>query len=253
MWSSRISTRSFRCAVDGAGDDARGPRRGRGWPSRRGPSSTRSGTRAGARWRRGRRTARTPRRGPRRAGVGPVDLVDHQDDGQVPSERLAQHEPGLRERALGGVDEQHDAVDHRERPLDLAAEVGVAGGVDDVERDVVVAALVVPHERGVLGEDRDALLALEVARVHDPFGDVLVGAEGAGLVQHRVDERGLAVVDVGDDRQVADVVAATHVRCGGGGVGIDACMVVERVWSWGHDMPRYRRFTNERSVRQPAR
>ena len=145
-----------------------------------------------------------------RAGVGTVDLVDHEDHGQLAGERLAQHEAGLRQRAFGGVDEQHDAVDHGERPLDLATEVGVAGGVDDVQRDVVAGALVVPHERGVLGEDRDPLLPLEVARVHDPLGDGLVGAERAGLVQQRVDEGGLAVVDVGDDGEVADVGAMTQ-------------------------------------------
>ena len=35
----------------------------------------------------------------------------------------------------------------------------------------------------------------------------LVGRERAGLPEHRVDERGLAVVDVGDDRDVAQVVS----------------------------------------------
>src|SRR4029450_9205666 len=52
-------------------------------------------------------------------------------------------------------------------------EVGVAGRVDDVELDAPVA------DRGVLGEDRDALLALEVHRVHDALGHVLVWGEGA--------------------------------------------------------------------------
>ena len=68
------------------------------------------------------------------AGVGAVDLVDDQDDGQVGVQRLAEHEAGLRQRTLAGVDEQHDAVDHRQAALDLATEVGVAGGVDDVDR-----------------------------------------------------------------------------------------------------------------------
>ncbi len=68
------------------------------------------------------------------AGVGPVDLVDHEDHRQLGLERLAQHEAGLGERPLGGVDEQQHAVDHRQRPLDLAAEVGVARRVDDVDR-----------------------------------------------------------------------------------------------------------------------
>ena len=69
------------------------------------------------------------------AGVGAVGLVDQQDDGKLRLERLAQHEAGLRQRALARVDEQDDAVDHRQAALDLAAEVGVAGGVDDVDRD----------------------------------------------------------------------------------------------------------------------
>ena len=41
-------------------------------------------------------------------------------------------------------------------------------------------------------------------------------AERAGLAEHRVDERGLAVVDVGDDRDVAEVVADGGGRSGRG-------------------------------------
>ena len=138
------------------------------------------------------------------AGVGTVDLVDHDDDREAGLEGLAQHEAGLGAGALGGVDEQQHAVDHVEGPLDLAAEVGVAGGVDDVDPHAVAL------DRRVLGEDRDALLALEVHRVHDPLGDLLVGPEGAGLAQQGVDERGLAVVDVRDDGDVAEVGTVCH-------------------------------------------
>ena len=56
---------------------------------------------------------------------------------------------------------------------------------------------------GVLGQDGDAALALEVVVVHHPLGHLLVGAERAALPQQRVDERGLAVVDVRDDGDVA--------------------------------------------------
>ena len=76
---------------------------------------------------------------------------------------------------------------------------------------MLIFVVAVP-DGGVLGEDRDALLALEVHRVHDALGDVLVLAERAGLPEHRVDERRLAVVDVRDDRDVADVVARGHRR-----------------------------------------
>ena len=138
------------------------------------------------------------------ARVGPVDLVDDEDHRQVRLERLAQHESRLRERSFARVDEQQHTVDHREAALDLAAEVGVTRRVDDVERDVAV-----PH-RGVLREDRDALLALEVVRVHHALVDVLVGAEGSRLPQQAVDECRLAVIDVRDDRDVAQVGAYRH-------------------------------------------
>ena len=136
--------------------------------------------------------------------VRPVHLVDDQDHREMRLERLAQHEARLRQRALGGVDQQQDAVDHRQPALDLAAEVGVTGRVDDVQLHAAVA------DGRVLRQDRDALLPLEVHRVHHPLGDVLVLAKGAGLPQHRVHERGLAVVHVGDDRHVADVFASGH-------------------------------------------
>ena len=147
--------------------------------------------------------------------VGAVDLVHDEDHGQPRLERFAQHEARLGQRTLAGVDEQQHTVDHRERALDLAAEIGVAGRVDDVDLHVAVA------DRGVLREDRDALLALEVHRVHHALGDVLVRAEGARLPQHRVDERGLAVVDVGHDRHVADVVSGRHAWGSGRSVGTD--------------------------------
>ena len=65
--------------------------------------------------------------------VRPVDLVDDEDHRQLRLERLAEDEAGLRQRPLARVDEQEDAVDHRQPALDLAAEVGVARRVDDVD------------------------------------------------------------------------------------------------------------------------
>ena len=139
-----------------------------------------------------------------RAGVFAVDLVDDDDRLGADFERLAQHELGLRLRAVEGIDDEQHAVDHLQDALHLAAEIGVAGSVDDV--DVVILVL----ERGVLGLDRDALFALEVHRVHDALDDGLVGAEGARLAQELVDERGLAVVNVGNDGDVANLLDDFH-------------------------------------------
>ena len=135
-----------------------------------------------------------------RASVAAVDLVQGHDDRQLPGHRLLEDVAGLRQWPLGGIDEEENAVDHEQRSLDLTTEVGVSGRVHDVEANPVVI------DGRLLGQDRDALLALEVHGVHDPIHDRLVRPEGARLPQHRVHERGLAVVHVGDDRHVAEVV-----------------------------------------------
>ena len=118
--------------------------------------------------------------------------------------RLLQDEAGLGHGALGRVDQQDDAVHHLEDTLDLAGEVGVARGIDDVDLDALVVY------RSVFRQDGDAALALDVARVHDALLDHLVFAECARLLEHLVDQRGLAVVDVRDDRNVAQIVT-NHV------------------------------------------
>ena len=139
----------------------------------------------------------------RALGVGQraVELVDDQDRAEPDLEGLAEDEAGLRHRAFGGVDQEQAPVGHVEDPLDLAPEIGVARGVDDVDHGVVVA------DGRVLGQDRDPLLAFEWVRIHDQRTHLLVLPEGVALLQEGVDQRRLAMVDVGDDGQVADVVA----------------------------------------------
>jgi hypothetical protein len=63
---------------------------------------------------------------------------------------------------------------------------------------------VVVKDSGVFGEDGDSALALEVIGVHDALGVVFVGTEGAALVQHGVNERGLSVVNVRDDGDITN-------------------------------------------------
>jgi hypothetical protein len=139
-----------------------------------------------------------------RAGVLPVYLVHDEDRREAEREGLREDEARLRQRPLRGVDEEEHAIDEPQRALDLAAEVRVAGGVDDVDLHAAVG------DRGVLREDGDPLLPLEVVRVHDALDELLVRAEHAGLAQHEVDEGGLAVVDVRDDGDVAYLLAGSH-------------------------------------------
>ena len=137
-------------------------------------------------------------------GAGTIDLVDDDHDLEAGVDSVTQHEAGLGHGALKGVDQQQGAVGHTQHALDLAAEVGVARGVDDVDLDVLVL------DRDVLGENRDAALALLVVGIQDAVLDLLVGTEGVRGTQELVDHRRLAVVDVSDDGDVPQIVYA-HV------------------------------------------
>ncbi len=139
-----------------------------------------------------------------RARVGAVDLVDYKDRRELRFERLIEHIACLRQGAFRGVDEQHHAIDHLECALNFAAEIGVARSIDDIDLGVAI------DDGRVLGQNGNAAFALEFVRVHDPLSDRLVGAVGAGLLEHGVDERGLAMINVGDDGDIAD--GRTHGR-----------------------------------------
>ena len=136
------------------------------------------------------------------ARVGPVDLVDDDDGLQIRFERFHQNVTRLRQRAFARIDQQHDAVDDLERAFHFAAEIAVAGRIDDVDLGAVKT------HAGDLGEDRDAALAFEIVGIHHALGDFFVGAENAALFQHGVDQRGLAVIDVRNDGDITGVL--TH-------------------------------------------
>ena len=139
-----------------------------------------------------------------RLGRRQVDLVEDRDDRQALAHREVDVGQGLGLDALGRVDDEDRPLAGLEAAADLVAEVDVAGRVDEVE--AVDQAVV----RGVLeadgpGLDRDALLALEVHRVEDLAGH-LPGLDRVRHLEQPVGERGLAVIDVGDDREVAQAL-----------------------------------------------
>ena len=147
--------------------------------------------------------------------VRTIGLVHAQDNRQLGFQSLAQHEAGLRQRAFGCVDEQHDAINHGDATLDLAAEIGVTGSIDDVEGDAFRMAVLggqrtgVLHS-GVLGEDGDALLTFQIIGIHHTIRNFLTFVEHVGLCQHGIDQRGLAVIDVCHNRYISNIAANRH-------------------------------------------
>ncbi len=144
---------------------------------------------------------------PVRTRARTVDLVDHDDRPEAHRESLLGDESRLRHRAVDGVDQQQHRIDHGQHALHLAAEVGVARGIDDVD------AVIVPGDRGVLRQDGDPALALLVIGIHHPLGQLLVRGELAGLAQELVDQRGLAMIDMGDDGDVSELHVGRDLDC----------------------------------------
>ena len=134
-----------------------------------------------------------------------IDLVDDRDDLEVVLDREIGVGERLRFDALRRVDQQQRAFARGERPRDFVREVDVARRVDEIE-DVVLAVVrrVVQADRMRL--DGDAALALEVHRVED-LRLHLARLQRAGELEKAIGQRRLAVVDVRDDREVADVLS----------------------------------------------
>ena len=166
---------------------------------------------------------------------GEIDLVDDGDDRQV----FVDGEVGVDQRlglnALSGIDNEDGAFAGFECAADFVVEIDVPGGVDEVEHEGLAvglgrgafgglvdtgfvdrgfeiglegvglcAELVAVHDGDGGGFDGDAAFTLNIHGIEDLLAGFAVG-DGVGGLQKAVGQRGLAVVDVGDDAEVTDV------------------------------------------------
>ena len=72
------------------------------------------------------------------ARVGSVDLIDNNEYFLLERKSLLKDKACLGHTALERIDEQKHAVDHHEYTLDLAAEIGMAGSVNDIDFHAVI-------------------------------------------------------------------------------------------------------------------
>ena len=147
-------------------------------------------------------------------GAGQVELVEHRDELEAVLDREVRVRDGLRLDALRRVDDEQRALARGERAADLVREVDVAGRVDEVQLVGLAVARLVQDAHG-LRLDRDPALALEVHRV-EHLRAHRARVDGLRHLEDAIGQRRLAVVDVGDDREVADVCLVSHGPTGYG-------------------------------------
>ena len=105
----------------------------------------------------------------------------------------------MRKRTFSGIAQQHHAINHAEHALYFAAKIGVAGGVHDVDAQITAGYA------GAFGENGNAAFFFQIAGIHDAGVYVLVGAKGAALLEHLVDEGGFAMIHVSNDGDVTNM------------------------------------------------
>ncbi len=86
-------------------------------------------------------------------------------------------------------------------------EIDMAWGVDEVEHVWAILELVRHGDDG--GFDGDASLSFEVHGIKELILR-LAGGDGAGQLHETVGQGALAVIDMGDDGEVSDVVGFYH-------------------------------------------
>ena len=142
-----------------------------------------------------------------------VHLVEDGDHRQLGLFGEVGVDHGLGFDALRRIDQQQRALARLQRLEHLVVEVDVPRGGDQVEVVVLAVLRQVAHRDGA-GLDRDAALALEF-HVVEQLGLHLPLFDCAGQLEQAVGERGLTVVYVGDDAEVANQAGVGHGVGGG--------------------------------------
>ena len=107
------------------------------------------------------------------------------------------HKASLRHRPFDGIHQQQHRIDHREHAFNFPAKIGMPGSIDNID------AVVIPVQGGIFGEYGNAALFLEFIGVHDPFDFTKAFAESTRLLQQFIHQSGFAMVDVGNDGDIA--------------------------------------------------
>ena len=133
-----------------------------------------------------------------------IDLVDDGDDLEIVLERHVDVRERLRLDALRRVDDEQCAFARREGARDLVCEIDMARRVNEVQLVflAILALVLQPHR---LRLDRDAALALDV-HVVEHLRLHLALRERARVLDEPVGNRRLAVVDMRDDGEIADML-----------------------------------------------
>ena len=120
---------------------------------------------------------------------------------------LAQNEFCLGHRAFKRIHHQHNAIHHFQHTLYLAAEIGMSGGINDVDFGIAIVY------GCVFGKNGNPSFPFNITAIHDSFLYLLIGTEDTALSEQLIHQCGFAVVNMGNNRYVSDIFnILTHLE-----------------------------------------
>ncbi len=142
---------------------------------------------------------------------GQIDFIDHGNDGEIVARGEEGIRHGLRFHSLARVDHQQRAFARGKRARNFVGKIDVSGRIDQIQA-VLVAIRRTVMQTDAFGLDGDAALAFEVHRI-EQLGGHFALADGASEFEEAVGQRGLTVVDVRDDAEIADETRIHGYSC----------------------------------------
>ena len=129
-----------------------------------------------------------------------INLVDKENGGDAKLHEDRHEELGLRLDAFDGRDDEHRAIEHAKGALDFGDKVGMTGGIDQVDFDIL------HRKRDDRGFDRNAPSPFQLQRVG--LGGACIDAanlvDDLGFKEDALGQAGLAGIDMGDDADIDD-------------------------------------------------
>ena len=138
--------------------------------------------------------------------IGPINFINHHNRPKLMLKSLFEHEPSLRHRPLGRIDEQEHAIRHRQHPLNLSPKVRMPRRIDQVDFHIQPIRRAVIN-RNIFCQNCDPPLALQWIGIQQSILGNLTRPELAALPEQRIDEGRFAMVDMGYNGKISDVIS----------------------------------------------
>src|SRR5690625_1594386 len=98
---------------------------------------------------------------------------------------------------IARIDQQQYPIYHRLYTFNLTTKLRMTWSIHDVDINIIEFYGTIFSQYG------DATLALNIIRIHNALGDLLIRPKGTGLTEQLIDESGLAMINVSNNGDIS--------------------------------------------------